>query len=127
MNRGETHYYVRLEPDDRRYWHWWLARRDRLDVYHEGCWYALLAWKELIAGERPYPVEATLAPRTVRRIERPRRAQAGFERPARRSGSSPATATAPGQPAAVAVGPAAPTRDADEQASDGLRLTVFDW
>lgn len=67
MNRDEILYYVRLEPSDRRYWHWWLARRDRLDVFHQGRWYALVAWKELIRGQRPYPVEATLASRALER------------------------------------------------------------
>lgn len=124
MDGSETRYYVRLEPDDRRYWHWWLARRDRLDVYHDGSWYALLAWKELITGERPYPVEATLAPRGAARAERPRRAQAGMGRPARRGASAPANTT--GQTSAAA-GAAAPAREVDERPKDSLRLTVFDW
>lgn len=63
MNPHQVLYYVRLEPADRRYWHWWLARRDRLDVFHDGRWYALVAWKELICSARPYPVEVTLTVR----------------------------------------------------------------
>lgn len=86
MNSDKTRYYVRLAPDDRRYWHWWLARRDRLDVFHLGAWYELLAWKELIEGERPYPVEATLAPRVRTRLRagEPAVARPGRGRPLRK-------------------------------------------
>ncbi len=86
MRSEDTRYYVRLEPSDRRYWHWWLARRDRLDVYHQGAWFELLEWKELIAGRRPYPVEVTLSRRGPSTHQRPSRKLAvGRTLPARRA------------------------------------------
>src|SRR5665648_117217 len=59
MNEGNTCYYVRLEANDARYWHWRIAKRDHLDVYYDGEWHVMLAWKDLLTVARP-TAEVTL-------------------------------------------------------------------
>lgn len=68
MNREDaasipaTLHYVRLEPGDRRYHFWWLAKRERVTVEHNGRQHTLLSWTELLDPYRPGPctVEVTL-------------------------------------------------------------------
>ena len=59
MVEGKTCYYVRLDVNDKRYWHWRLAKRDRLDVFHNGDWYVMLAWTDLLTTKTP-TAEVTL-------------------------------------------------------------------
>ena len=54
-----TRYYVRLQADDKRYWHWKLAKRDRLDVFHCGKWHVMVAWTDLLLMDQP-TAEVTL-------------------------------------------------------------------
>lgn len=51
--RGSTCYHVRLQAEDRRYWHWKLAKRDRLDVFHAGKWYVMVSWTDLLLEDHP--------------------------------------------------------------------------
>ncbi|HZJ08263.1 MAG TPA: hypothetical protein VFD39_01085 [Trueperaceae bacterium] len=53
MLEAKTCYYVRLDASDKRYWHWRLAKRDRLDVFHEGRWHVMLAWTDLLTTTTP--------------------------------------------------------------------------
>jgi hypothetical protein len=57
-----TLHYVRLEPGDQRYHFWWLAKRERVPVDHNGKPHTLLSWTELLDPYRPgpYSVEVTL-------------------------------------------------------------------
>lgn len=57
-----TLHYVRLDPDDRRYHFWRVAKRERVPVEHNGKPHTMLSWTELLdpyqAG--PCTVEVTL-------------------------------------------------------------------
>jgi hypothetical protein len=57
-----TLHYVRLEPGDRRYHFWRLAKRERVPVDHDGKPHTLLSWTELLDPYQPGPsiVEVTL-------------------------------------------------------------------
>jgi len=57
-----TLHYVRLEPGDRRYHFWRLAKRERVPVDHNGKPHTLLSWTELLDPYQPGPsiVEVTL-------------------------------------------------------------------
>ena len=67
-----TRYYVRLQASDKRYWHWRLAKRDRLDVFHAGKWHVMVAWTDLLLADQP-TAEVTLMLRSdhQRSAERP--------------------------------------------------------
>jgi len=68
MNREDavsipaTLHYVRLEPGDKRYHFWRVAKRERVPVDHDGKPHTLLSWTELLDPYRPGPcvVEVTL-------------------------------------------------------------------
>lgn len=57
-----TLHYVRLEPDDRRYHFWRVAKRERVPVEHNGKPHTMLSWTELLDPYQPGPstVEVTL-------------------------------------------------------------------
>ncbi|HET8984151.1 MAG TPA: hypothetical protein VFN03_00195, partial [Trueperaceae bacterium] len=57
-----TLHYVRLEPGDQRYRFWWVAKRERVPVHHDGKPYTMLSWTELLDPYRegPATVEVTL-------------------------------------------------------------------